>query len=84
MKQLYYIILYYIILYYIILYYYYITLYHIICWTLYKNIDGANADETQSMFILTIFFLKKKNESKIFSRKRNSLINNYRLPRSES
>ena len=47
-----------------------------------KNIDGINADETQFMFILTI--LEKKNEIKIFSRKRNSIINNGKLARSES
>ena len=49
-----------------------------------KNIDGINADGEQSVFILAILEKRQRNETNIFSRKCNSLINNCKLSRSNS
>ena len=49
-----------------------------------KNIDGINADGEQSVFILAILEKSQRNETNIFSRKCNSLINNCKLSRSKS
>ena len=44
-----------------------------------KNIDGINADGEQSVFILAILEKRQRNETNIFSKKCNSLINNCKL-----
>ena len=49
-----------------------------------KNIDGINADGEQSVFILAILEKRQRNETNIFSKKCNSLINNCKLSRSNS
>ena len=49
-----------------------------------ENIDGINADGEQSVFILAILEKRQRNETNIFSRKCNSLINNCKLSRSNS
>ena len=44
-----------------------------------KNTDAVNADGTQSMFVLTILEKNQRNETKLFSRKRNSVIKEGKL-----
>ena len=49
-----------------------------------KNEDGIDADEVQSVIILTILEKNKRTKIKVFSRKCNSIINNGKLSRSKS
>ena len=52
-----------------------------------KNVHGINTDRVESKFILTILEKtkkNKKNEINIFSRKRNNIIKDGKLSRSES
>ena len=41
-----------------------------------KNVDGVNADDTQTMFTLTISEKNQRNKTKIFSRKCTGLLKN--------